>query len=333
MILSYLSHGAESTTLDELTKTLCHYDKSSIIKALENIKLYIANTIYIQDGFELLTEFLTIGKEVYQSEISKIDFKNNVDTAEKINAWVKENTNNKIFDLVSSSDFNEDTKLVLINAIYFNAKWLNTFNTLNTKNKVFHVTKEQTKLVPTMFNKSQYNYGNIPTLQAKFIEIPYMNTDIVMIIILPNEIDGLQNVQSNFSWEALANASRFYNDIELYLPKFKIEFSIDLKSSLYKLGLKRIFMSDANFNSISNEPLVVDKVLHKAVIEVSEEGTEAAAATAVYMRLKRALNLAESEEFLVDRPFMFIIQYKPKNIPLFIGNVRDIQVAPRKDEL
>ncbi|OAD62153.1 Serpin B4 [Eufriesea mexicana] len=182
-------------------------------------------------------------------------------------------------DDLDDCDFNEDTKLVLINAIYFNAKWLNTFNTLNTKNKVFHVTKEQTKLVPTMFNKSQYNYGNIPTLQAKFIEIPYMNTDIVMIIILPNEIDGLQNVQSNFSWEALANASRFYNDIELYLPKFKIEFSIDLKSSLYKLGLKRIFMSDANFNSISNEPLVVDKVLHKAVIEVSEEGTEAAAAT------------------------------------------------------
>ncbi|KAK1135482.1 hypothetical protein K0M31_000074 [Melipona bicolor] len=341
MILSYLSHGAESTTLNELTKSLYHYDKDSIqegyrslitqLNELGDIKLYIANSIYIQDEFELLTEFLTIGREFYKSEISKIDFKN-IDAAEKINSWVKQKTNNKISNLVSSDDFDENIKLVLINAIYFNGSWLNTFNAKNTNDKIFHVTRDQTKLVPTMFNKSQYNYSNIPILQAKFIEIPYTNTDIVMIIILPNEIDGLLNLQTNFSWEILTNASRLYGEIELYLPKFKIEFTVDLKNILSKLGVSKMFSRDANFKRISSVPLMVNKILHKAVIEINEEGTEAAAATAVHLRLRRSM-ANEPKQFLVDRPFMFVIEYKPKNIPLFIGSVQDIGIASQKDEL
>ncbi|KOX72767.1 Alaserpin [Melipona quadrifasciata] len=330
MILSYLSHGAESTTLNELTKSLYHYDKDSIqeeyrslitqLNELGDIKLYIANSIYIQDEFELLTEFLTIGREFYKFEISKIDFKN-IDAAEKINSWVKQKTNNKISNLVSSDDFDENIKLVLINAIYFNGSWLNTFNAKNTKDKIFHVTRDQTKLVPTMFNKSQYNYSSIPILQAKFIEIPYTNTDIVMIIILPNEIDGLLNLQTNFSWEILTSASRLYGEIELYLPKFKIEFTVDLKNIL-------IFY----LYRISSVPLMVNKILHKAVIEINEEGTEAAAATAVHLRLRRSM-ANEPKQFLVNRPFMFVIEYKPKNIPLFIGSVQNIGIASQKDEL
>ncbi|CAK9799753.1 unnamed protein product [Anthophora quadrimaculata] len=343
MILSHLSHGAESLTLTEFTKTLCHRDKDSIkegyklltaqLNELNNVKLYIANAMYIQDEFEVLTEFLTIGKEVYLSEVSKVDFKHNIDVAEKINTWVKEKTNNKIFDLVSSGDFNENTKLVLINAIYFNGSWLHKFNAKDTQDKIFHVTKNKKKLVPTMFNKSKYNYGNIPELHAKFIEIPYMNTDIVMIIILPNEVDGLSNLENNFSWEILANAARFNNDVDLYLPKFKIEFTVDLENILHKLGLSTMFKPDANFNYISNVPLKVSKVLHKAIIEINEESTEAAAATAVHIRLRRMIDIDIPQIFLVDRPFMFIIEFKPYNIPLFIGNIKNIGSTTHKDEL
>ncbi|KOC65837.1 putative serpin-like protein [Habropoda laboriosa] len=289
--------------------------------------------MYIQDGFEVLTEFLTIGKEVYQSEISKVDFKQNIDAAIKINTWIKEKTNNKIFDLVSSGDFNEDTKLVIINAIYFNGNWLHTFNAKMTQDKIFHVSRNEKKLVPTMFNKSKYNYGNIPELHAKFIEIPYTNADIVMIIILPNEVDGLSYLEKNFSWEMLANTSRSNDDVELHLPKFKIEFTVNLENILHKLGLSTMFKPDANFNRISNVPLRVSKVLHKAIIEVNEEGTEAAAATAVQLRFRRMIVVDIPQIFLVDRPFMFIIKYKPYNIPLFIGNVKDIGVVPHKDEL
>lgn len=152
-------------------------------------------------------------------------------------------------------NFNENTKLILINAIYFNGTWLNTFNVRDTKDRIFHVLKNQTKLIPTMYSKSKYIHGEMPILQAKFIEIPYkvlcilncyiyqklkeknilQNPDVVMIIILPNQIDGLLNLQTNFSFEMLANTTRSNNDIELYLPKFKIEFTVDLKNVLNKV--------------------------------------------------------------------------------------------------
>ncbi|XP_076669976.1 alaserpin isoform X1 [Andrena cerasifolii] len=341
MILSLLSHGADSETLDELTTGLYHLDKNSIeegytsliavLNELKDVKLYIANALYVQGGLELLTEFLTIGTDVYQSMISKLDFKRNVDASEKINKWVKETTNNKISDLVTSDDFDEYTKLVLINAIYFNGIWLHKFDTKNTEKRAFHVTETEKKFVPTMFNKSKYNHGEIPSLKAKFIEIPYMNKDIVMTIILPNEANGLSTVQNNFSWEILANTPRSANEVELYLPKFKIEFTVDLKSILRKLGLSKMFDDNAEFNRMTKVPLKVSKVLHKAVIDVNEEGTEAAAATAVHMRLRRMINMPV--QFLVDRPFMFVIEYKPNNIPLFVGSVRDINVTPKKDEL
>ncbi|XP_054010780.1 antichymotrypsin-2-like isoform X2 [Hylaeus anthracinus] len=341
MILSLLSHGAKSETLDELSHGLFHSSRDSIseeyssllanLKELKNVELYIANAMYIQDGFELLAEFLAVGSDVYKSSISKLDFKHNIDAAEKINAWVEKATNNKIYNLVSSDDFDEYMKLVLVNAIYFNGYWLHKFDVKNTQSKTFHVTKTDKRFVPTMFIKSKYNYGEIQTLDSKFIEIPYMNEDIVMTIILPNEIDGLANVENNFSWEVIANANKSNTDVELYLPRFKIEFMVDLENTLRKLGLNRIFEDNANFSSISSIPLKVGKVLHKAVITVNEEGTEAAAATAVQMRLRRMIDMPE--QFMVNRPFMFLIEYKPHNIPLFIGSVKDIGSNSKKDEL
>ncbi|XP_043250835.1 leukocyte elastase inhibitor-like isoform X1 [Colletes gigas] len=341
MILSLLSHGAESETLDEMTVGLCHRNKDSIkegyatlialLNELTNVKLYIANAMYIQDGFELQTEFLAVGSDVYKSSISKLDFKHNIDAAEKINAWVKKATNDKISNLVSSDDFDEDMKLVMVNAIYFNGVWLHKFDPKNTEKKTFHVTKTESKFVSMMFSKRKYDYGELPTMGSRFIEIPYMNKDIVMTIILPTEKDGLLNLQNNFSWEVLANAERSHNEIELFLPKFKIEFTVDLENILRKLGLNTIFEDNANFSGISSIPLKVSKVLHKAVIEVHEEGTEAAAATAVQMRLRRMILMPE--QFLVDRPFMFVIEYKPNKVPLFIGSVKDITVSPERDEL
>ncbi|XP_076242697.1 antichymotrypsin-2 isoform X3 [Calliopsis andreniformis] len=343
MILSLLSHGAESETLDELVSGLCHREKNAIknhyasliaaLNELENVKLHIANAMYLQEGFKMLTEFSAVGTDMYQSMISTLNFKNNVHAAEQINTWIKETTNNKIDNLISSGDFDENTRLVLVNAIYFNGAWLNKFDTKNTQKKAFYVTKHEKRLIPTMFNKSKYDHGEIPSLRAKFIEIPYMNKDIVMIIILPNEVDGLSHIQTHFSWEILANTSKFETEIELYLPKFKIEFTVDLENILRKLGLNTMFEDKANFNRLSNVPLKVSKVLHKAMIEVNEEGTEAAAATAVHMRLRRMIDMPE--QFVVDRPFMFIIKYEPNNIPLFIGSVKDIKhnVTFEKDEL
>ncbi|XP_017880303.1 leukocyte elastase inhibitor-like isoform X2 [Ceratina calcarata] len=342
MILSYLSHGADSTTLEEFTKSLYLFDKESIkegyrslitqFNELGNIKLYLANAMYVRHDFDLFTEFLTIGKEVYQSEIVKIDFRRNTDAAAKINGWIKKKTNNKIPALVSPNDFDENTCMVLVNAIYFNGNWLQAFDKKNTKDRAFHVTASQQKLVPTMYRKSSYAHGNIPTLKAKFIQIPYMNTDVTMTIILPDDINGLMNVENKYTREALENVTVSNSEVELYLPKFKVEFRIDLRNILRNLDLSLMFEHNANFRRISKVPLLVSKVLHKAVIEVNEEGTEAAAATYAQVRVRRMI-VEEPEKFVVDRPFMFIIEYKPSKTSLFIGSIRDIGTSPRKEEL
>ncbi|XP_031829793.2 leukocyte elastase inhibitor isoform X1 [Nomia melanderi] len=342
MILSLLSHGAKSETLNALSTSLYHHDKNmikegyadlvTVLNELKNITLHVANAIYIQEEFELLPEFLEIGTNTYKSVISKLDFKHKKEeAADEINKWVEQITHHKISGLVSSDDFDEFSKLVLVNAIYFSGMWLKKFDVDQTQKKIFHTARGEKKMVTTMFKKSRYNYGEIPLLDAKFIEIPYMNEDIVMTVLVPNEVDGLTNLQNKFSWEVLANASRKNADISLYLPRFEIEFTVDLDDILRKLGLENIFEDEADFGDISNIPLKVSKVVHKAVIKVSEEGTEAAAATAVHMRLKRSFQRAE--QFLVDRPFMFIIEHKPNNIPLFIGNVKDLESESKRDEL
>lgn len=342
MTLSLLSHGAETTTLHELKTNLYHNDiellkkeTESLISALKetrNVKLYLANSIYIQDGFEVLTDFLSISSNIFQSEVSNLDFENNINAAEKINAWVKQATENKINDLVSSGDFDKHTKLVLTNAVYFRGNWLYQFDVKNTEKRMFHTTKTAQKLVPTMFTKASFNCGELPELNAKFIEVPYSSEAIAMIIILPNEVDGLSALQNNFKWEILANAPwQNFEKVELYLPKFKFETAINLKDTLRKMGLNSMFEDTANFSRMSDKPLKVSKVVHKAIIEVNEEGTEAAAATAAVMRLRRMASIPK--QFEVNHPFMFIIEHKLSKLPLFLGNVWDIEAVRERDEL
>lgn len=341
MILSLLSHGAGSATLDEFTSGLCHRNAKSLnegyrslislLNNVKDVKLHIANAMFVQDGFKILTEFLSIGADVYQSLISRVDFQKKAHAVEEINSWVKEKTNDKIKNLVTTGDFDEFTKLVLVNAIYFHGHWLHKFDAKDTELKVFHLTKTESKRVPTMFKKCKYNHGSVPSLAARFIEIPYMNKDITLTIILPNEVDGLQSLRNDFVWEKLAEAPRVKTEVELYLPKFKFESTINLEDILRKVGLNKMFQDHADFTRISDVPLKVSKVLHKAVIEINEEGTEAAAATAVHIRLRRMID--SPEEFTIDRPFMFAIEHKPSKLPLFLGNVVDVGSPLERDEL
>ncbi|XP_011691975.1 PREDICTED: antichymotrypsin-2-like [Wasmannia auropunctata] len=342
MILSLLSNGAGGFTLNELKSVLHHDDEvvslndefktlALLLNDIENIELHIANKIYIQDGFDLMAEFLAICINIFQSSVSRLDFKDNELAVKTINSWIQKATNNKIFDIISFDDLDKDTRIMLINAVYFKSNWLHTFDKTNTVMRQFHVSKTETNLVPTMFKTSKYAYGKIATWHATFIEIPYLNQDIVMIILLPDREIELQMLENNFNWKTLADAPRFIDEVALYLPKFKFEITIDLKDSLRKIGLNTIFEDDADFTRLSNIPLKVSQALQKIFIEINEEGSEAAAATVVGMRLKRMAILPM--EFMVDRPFLFAIEHKPSRIPLFLGSVRKIEFSQERDEL
>lgn len=342
VILSLLHHGTKGLTFDEFRSALypadtdvSHEETKSLMSVLNDIKqveLQIANAIYIQDGFQILSDFLTVSTDVYNCLLSKTDFTKRDQAINEINLWVKDATKNKIPTVLSRDDIDDSTIAILVNAVYFKGHWLNKFDEDLTEKKSFHITKTNTKLVPMMFKKSKFLYGEISSLNAKFIEIPYLNQDIVMTVLLPKEIEGLQFLEKNFKWEDFLETSRVETKLELYLPRFKFEVTIDLKKILYKMGLISMFEDNANFSRFTDSSVKVSQAFQKAFIEVNEEGSEAAAATVVQMRLRRAL-IDITENFLVDRPFLFIIYHKPSKIPLFLGSVKDIDVPVEKDEL
>ncbi|XP_011644242.1 antichymotrypsin-2-like isoform X2 [Pogonomyrmex barbatus] len=340
MILSLLSNGAGGFTLKEL-KSVLHHDTVSLndefktlillLNNMGDLELRIANKVYIQDGFDLMADFLSTCTNIFQCSIARLDFKDNIYAAKMINIWIQETTNNKISNVISSDDIGEDTRIMLINAIYFKSKWLHTFDERNTAKRTFHVSKTETNLVPTMFKKSKYAYGKISTWHTTFIEIPYLNQDIAMIILLPDREIELQVLENNFNWNTLVDAPRSTEMISLYLPKFKFEITTNLKDTLCKIGLNTMFKDDADFRRLSNVPLKVSHALQKMFIEVNEEGSEAAAATVVGIRLKRMI--ISPMEFVVDRPFLFVIEHKPSRVPLFLGSVRKIEFSQERDEL
>ncbi|KAL2726795.1 leukocyte elastase inhibitor-like isoform X2 [Vespula squamosa] len=341
-VLSLLHHGSKGVTSNELQTVLypssidvSHNEIKSLISTLNDIKeveLQVANAIYMHDNFQVLNEFTTVSTDVFDCGLSIIDFKNKLEAINEINSWVKKATRDKISTIISMGDINEDTKAILINAVYFKGHWLHKFDDQLIKNIFFHTSETDKKLVPMMYKQSKYVYGEIPNLNTRFIEIPYVNQDIAMVILLPNEIEGLQLLEKSFKWEDFFEASRSETDIALSLPRFKYEITIDLENILRKLGLHSMFEDNADFGNLTNEPVKISKVLQKAFIEVNEEGSEAAAATVAQIRLKRAL-IDFPEEFLVNRPFLFIIYHKPSKIPIFLGSVKDIHISVEKDEL
>ncbi|XP_015182132.1 PREDICTED: antichymotrypsin-2-like isoform X2 [Polistes dominula] len=341
-ILSLLHHGSKGVTSNELETVLYqngadvpHDEIKSLISTLNDIKdveLQIANAIYIQDGFEIINEFTTVSTDVFNCDLSVINFKNKLQAFNEINSWVKKATRDKISNILSMDDIDDYTRAVLINAVYFKGYWLHKFDDKLTKQIFFHATKTDKKLVPMMYKQTKYVYGEIPRLDARFIEIPYLNKDITMIILLPNDIEGLQSLEQNFKWEDISEASSNEIDIALTLPRFKYEVTINLENILRKLGLNSMFEDNADFGKLTNEPVKISKILQKAFIEVNEEGSEAAAATVGIVRLRRAL-IDFPEEFLVNRPFLFIINHKPSKIPIFLGSVKDIYIPMEKDEL
>lgn len=343
VILSLLSRGANGPTAKELTAglylsnvdSLVHDGFKFLLSMLNDIKqvgFTLANTICVQEDISLVPDFVSISSESFHSNIQKVNFKDAAGAIKQINAWVEEKTKHKITDIVSADNINEETIVLLMNAIYFKGDWLCKFEPKFTGKRLFHVNKYKTKLVPTMFKKFNFCHTQVPSLDARILKIPYLNDDLDMIIILPNELEGLRFMEENFDWDTIVKTSCTESEVVLYMPKFKLESTMNLEETLNKINLGRIFTNNADFNGVSADiPLKVSEIIQKAFIEVNEEGSEAAATTSVRI-MKRSITLSP-EEFDVNRPFMFAIRHKPSNIPLFIGSVKDLNIHPEKDEL
>ncbi|KAJ8688155.1 hypothetical protein QAD02_023950 [Eretmocerus hayati] len=335
LVLSMAAYGARGNTLKQMGKSLylpkdfniARQGFQSLLSSLQNVQdivLKIANKIYIAKDFDVDPRFQNLMPAMFKSEISVFDTAKTAESVKSVNQWVENQTNNKIHDIIKSDDVNSNTHLMLLNAVYFKGSWAQKFNQQFTSNRPFHVNGKTKKNVPTMFMRGSFKNGLLPELEARFIELPYKNKELKMVIILPNKMDGLSDIEKNLSSLILSRLAESNDDargFDLYLPRFKIETTIDLQQPLQKLGMGSIFGSAADFSGIAKAPLKIGKVLQKAFIEVNEEGSEAAAATETEIE-----QLSGNSKFDVNHPFAYqIVKEASQNerIVLFSGVVRE----------
>ncbi|KAK5650369.1 hypothetical protein RI129_001398 [Pyrocoelia pectoralis] len=282
-----------------------------------------ANKFYLQNNWKIKASFKAVATEVFNSEVQEIDF-SKVDLAVKeINQWVEEKTYGKIKDLLSNRDINDLTTFVLVNAMYFKGNWAQKFSKHNTKMQPFYHTKDKTIDVNMMEMTKRFQYYESTALNAKFLQMNFWGGLMSMTFILPNEKDGLSTLEGRLD-EALDVPTYEWKKVHVKLPKFKVETKIDFKDILIKLGVIDVFdngKSDlSNIFENTQGTLSVDKVIQKAFINVEEEGTTAAAATAVTGVFTSSLLIEPPEEpmqFIADHPLLFILRH-PHGI-LFLG--------------
>ena len=337
--LAMTCYGARGNTAAEIKKVL-HVDSVSspdldksmkkFIDTLngasdENNKLLTANRLFVQKSFEILEAFKIGTREFYDAELALVDYITNPEEArEEINHWVEQKTNDKIKDLIPPGMLSSATRLTLVNAIYFKGLWLEKFKKERTLTKSFFVSQNEEIKAKMMYQTNDFKYFESRDLACQVLEMPYIGRKMSMVIYLPNEINGLAELEEKMTYDSLQKSLSLLDssmeEVEVFLPKFKLTQQFDLNDILSTMGAEEMFIpGKADLSGITTEPLFVSKVVHKAFVEVNEEGTEAAAATGIgvntfSMPLPKPL-------FKADHPFLFLIRHSDSGAILFLGRL------------
>ena len=291
----------------------------------ERLQLNIANSIWAQDGFPFLTSYTDLLQENYDGGLRLMDFIAEPENARNtINDWIEQETENKIQDMIPSGGINEYTRMVLVNAIYFNGSWLHPFDDRGTQDQPFMLLDGSTVTVPTMMTQETFGYLEGDGFQA--VELPYFGGDMAMLVVLPDagQFDAIQAQLDSAFFDTTRQAIG-YRPVLLHMPRFEFETDISLSSLLQNMGMTDVFDPDAaNLTgmfdpSATGENLFVTAALHRAYIGVDEAGTEAAAATAILMGTTSLP--PEPVEVKLDRPFIYAIYDRQTGAILFLGQV------------
>jgi serpin B len=285
-----------------------------------NYELEVANSLWGAKGLSLEPKFLRITQTDYHAGFQSADFANNPEGARQIiNGWVEDKTNKKIEELLPKGLITGNTRLVLVNAIYFKADWAVPFPMKRTWPEDFTIPGSPPFKVPMMHHTLEVNYMENADFQlAEFI---YKDKEVSMVVILPKKNDGLAEVEKKLSAKALAQALSVAQParLQVSLPKFKMTEEFNLGKDLAALGMKDAFTSSADFSGISSsESLRISAVVHKAFVEVDEKGTEAAAGTGVIVG-----NAPPSTPFRADHPYFFVLRHNATGSILFLGRIYD----------
>jgi len=327
--LALLQNGARGDTRKaivrvlELPKASQHYINESSQKlfdliSLDQEKLSVANSLWIDKGLSFEASFLQIAKTVFKAEANSVEF-NSTAAVKAINSWVNRETKGKIATLLERTDVDELTELILASAVYFKGLWKVPFSKDETQQGVFHLPQKRKKSIWMMRQSSEQGYLEQSNFQA--VRLPYNDDRICSYIFLPAGKSSLATLVKEFQVESWNRWIQEFalKRVDLTVPRFKMTYQGELVEVLAQLGMGIAFNSGADFSAMGLAGHYIGRVKHKSVAEFNEEGTEAAATTAIIM----TRSLFSPPQMIVDRPFFWAIQDQATGLILFLGAVFD----------
>ena len=306
-------------------KLLSRYDATRRGK----VTVGAANKVYVDDTFAAKEPFLDFMRIFYRATVDQVDFADSFEASRAINRYVDAKTHGKIKNLLEPTDVDALTRIALVNAIYFKGDWKTKFERSRTASRPFTVAGETFQHPETMATSGLFRMGEVAALDATALELPYADEDYRMLVFLPrsNASGAVRDLDAKLgSFDVnTVDGSLVRGRVLVEMPKFKASGRAQMSRIFEELGARTLFDAElANLTDISDEPdLHVQKVIHQAEVEVNEEGSEAAAATAVVIGTRTAGAARKPRVFKANRPFVFVIQDRALGVPLFVGRVVD----------
>ncbi|KAK8758758.1 hypothetical protein V5799_003612 [Amblyomma americanum] len=309
-------------------------DKSRVLKAYKrlleltsspNVTLEVANMVLAQENLQVTESYIQQLHDVFDAELRSVDFATDgPKVAAEVNAWVRDKTRGKI-DGILPENQQLDMVLFIVNAVYFKGTWVTKFDPAETQNKPFFNLGTTEVSKPAMQLTSRFPYTRLDALNAAAVEIPYSGDMFSMVVLLPDSPTELAALRDGLSLAVLEDVGNKLSSVlvELRLPKFDMSLRYDLVPTMRALGLNVVFGDEADFSGISaSTPTRISDAVHKAAVEVNEEGTVAAAVTG--LSITPLVVPPPPVQFTVDRPFLYYIRYRGNNRILFIGEVHSL---------
>ncbi|HTV40706.1 MAG TPA: serpin family protein [Candidatus Sulfotelmatobacter sp.] len=338
--LSMTYAGARAETANQMARTLhfvlptgqlhpAFFELKTNLDEIQKkgqVRLAVANSLWPQIGFKFRTDYLTLCEQYYASAIVPVDFVHHTEAARtKINDWVSDRTNEKIPELIKPGMLDEENRLVLVDAIYFKGDWETKFNANRTQDQPFHISSGKSITARLMEQTEDFGYAEFPDLQV--LEMPYAGGQISMVVLLPRDVDGLTNLEAHLtpanlkSWMSPLGRQK----VHVFFPRFTFRSQFLLADTLSDMGMPDAFDPfKADFSGMDGrKDLYISSVIHEAYVKVDEEGTEAAAATAVMMTELILARPPPIPTFRADHPFLFLIRDNQTGSILFLGRVMD----------
>lgn len=333
--------GAREVTEEQMAEVL-HFDADPeenarnfgaltqhLISGCCTSAIEVSNSLWIQEDYYILPQFLAIATKELQAGVQSVNYLTDTEKAiARINSFVESATHGHIKKLLEEGTVTSDTRAVIINTIYLKSAWQNPFDPEQTTSQPFYAANGEAKEVPMMHGTNSYLIKK--TKNATLLELPYYTgrcglVNLACYILLPDEGVPSSDVEANLEDFASLNEGMSSNRVAVTLPKFSLETTMDIKENLEKMGLSLPFSSEADFSGITgSHDLFISKVVQKAKVSFTEEGTEAAAATGIIMNVKCILDERDPVSFIADRPFVFVIADKTSQSLLFVGRLSEV---------